>query len=236
MGLTMKEKKAIIKEVSQRYQKASKKHKGLMLDEYVALTGYNRSYASYVLRNWEKRVILKVKDKIVAVILGKPRQKVKRQRMRVYDEKVLSVLRSIWLISDYLCGKRLAPFLKEIIPRLEKFKEIKLNAKTRRKLLRISPATIDRLLKADKKKQSLKGRAKTKPGTLLKHQIPIRTFSEWDEMKPGFGEVDLVGHDGGDARGENISLKVISYLKSSIIADLKKSTGVSQTQIQGLEL
>lgn len=202
MGLTMKEKRAVTREVARRYQKASKKTKGLILDEYGALTGYNRSYASYVLRKWEKKVFLKVKGEPVAVILGQPRQRIKRQRRRTYDEGILSVLRSIWFISDYLCGKRLAPLLKEIIPRLEKFKEIKLDAKTRRKLLRISPATIDRLLKKDKKRLSLKGRARTKPGTLLKHQIPIRTFSDWDEMRPGFTEVDLVGHDGGDAHGE----------------------------------
>jgi hypothetical protein len=202
MGLMMKEKKAVTKEVAKRYQKASKKQNGVILNEFVALTDYNRSYASYVLRNLGKRVLIRVKGETVAVILGQPRQKATRRRKRIYDEEVLHVLRSIWLISDCICGKRLAPLLKEIIPRLEKFKEIKLDAQRRKKLLRISPATIDRLLAADRKKKSLKGRARTKPGTLLKHQIPIRTFSEWDEMSPGFVEVDLVGHDGGDAQGE----------------------------------
>lgn len=115
MGLTMKEKKTITREVAKRYQKTSKKQKGVILGEFVALTGYNRSYAGYVLRNFGRKVILKVKDKTVAVILGQLRQKTKRQRRRVYDEKVLSVLRSIWLISDCICGKRLAPLLKEII-------------------------------------------------------------------------------------------------------------------------
>ncbi len=202
MGLMMKEKKAVTKEVARRYQRASKKQKGVILNEFIALTGYNRSYASHVLRNLGKRIFIRVKGETVAVVLGQPRHKAVRQRKRIYDEKVLHVLRSIWLISDYICGKRLAPLLKEIIPRLEKFKEIKLNAKTRKKLIKISPATIDRLLAADRKRQSLKGRARTKPGTLLKHQIPIRTFSEWNEMRPGFVEVDLVGHDGGDVGGE----------------------------------
>lgn len=66
----------------------------------------------------------------------------------------------------------------------------------------ISAATIDRLLKPEKKKHQIKGRSHTKPGTLLKHQIPIRTFSEWNEQKPGFVEIDLVGHDGGNSSGE----------------------------------
>jgi len=66
----------------------------------------------------------------------------------------------------------------------------------------ISPATIDRLLKNEKMKFRLKGRSLTKPGTLLKHSIPIRTFADWNEKEPGFVEADLVGHDGGDLRGE----------------------------------
>lgn len=106
------------------------------------------------------------------------------------------------MISDYLCGKRLAPLLKEIIPQSEKFGEIRLDAETRKELLKISSATIDRLLREDKKKLILKSRARTKSGTLLKNQIPIRTFSEWDELRPGFVEVDLVGHNSGDAHGE----------------------------------
>ncbi len=66
----------------------------------------------------------------------------------------------------------------------------------------ISPATIDRVLAPERRKFALRGRCGTKPGTLLKHQIPIRTFAEWNEAQPGFVEIDLVGHDGGDACGD----------------------------------
>ena len=97
---------------------------------------------------------------------------------------------------------RYTPILKEVIRILEKYKEIKLDRDTRKKLYRISAATIDRLLSDERKEQTLKGRSHTKPGTLLKNQIPIRTFAEWDDRRPGFVEIDLVGHDGGDARGE----------------------------------
>lgn len=202
MGLRMSERRAVTREVAKRYQKSSKKQKGKILDEFTALMGYNRSYASHILSNWDRKVFLRHRDKTVAIIFGKVNRKSKRHRKRNYDKDVLNVLRSIWMISDYLCGKRLAPLLKEIIPQLEKFREIKLSAKMRKKLLKISPSTIDRLLREDKKKLMLKSRARTKPGTLLKHQIPIRTFSEWDELRPGFVEIDLVGHDGGDAYGE----------------------------------
>jgi hypothetical protein len=89
-----------------------------------------------------------------------------------------------------------------LVPLLQKHREITIDAATKGKLLTISAATIDRLLKAERKKQQLKSRSHTKPGTLLKHQIPIRTFAQWDEKRPGFVEIDLVGHDGGDPSGD----------------------------------
>jgi hypothetical protein len=85
---------------------------------------------------------------------------------------------------------------------LERHNELRCDRQTREKLLRISAATIDRLLRPERRKHELRGQARTKPGTLLKHQIPIRTFAEWDEQQPGFGEIDLVGHDGGVAAGD----------------------------------
>jgi hypothetical protein len=159
MGLTMNERKAVTREVAKRYQKSSKKQRGKILDEFTALMDYNRTYASHILSNWGKKVFLKRGGEAVAIIFGEVRKKTKRHRQRHYEGKVVSVLRSIWMISDYLCGKRLAPLLKEILPILEKFKEIKLDAKTRKKLLKISPATIDRFLRSDKKKLLLKSRA-----------------------------------------------------------------------------
>ena len=94
------------------------------------------------------------------------------------------------------------PFLSEIVPVLEKWGEIKLNLKIREKLWKISAATIDRLLADTRKRYRIKGRSTTKPGTLLKKAIPIRTFADWDEKVPGFFEVDLVSHDGGAVRGD----------------------------------
>jgi hypothetical protein len=90
-----------------------------------------------------------------------------------------------------------------VIPKLEQFGEIRLSKIVREKLLQISPATIDRLLKPEREKYTLKKRVcHTKPGTLLKSQIPIRTFSDWDDAQPGFFEMDLVGHEGGNAAGD----------------------------------
>jgi hypothetical protein len=196
----MKERQAVTKEVSLRYQKATKKQKGVMLNEFIELTGYTRCYASYVLRNHGRQI--RVSRAIV--IEGDIRKRRKRKRQKYYDENVFEVLKKIWLIMDCICGKRLAPVLPDIIPCLQRYREIKIDAGTRKKLFKISPATIDRMLSGPRKKLNIKGRSLTKPGTLLKNQIPIRTFSEWDEKRPGFVEIDLVGHDGGDAGGEFI--------------------------------
>jgi hypothetical protein len=106
----------------------------------------------------------------------------------------------IWELLDYCCGKRLAASLRWLVEKLVEQGELRVKKRVQEKLMKVSAATIDRLLRSERKKYELKSRARTKPGTLLKHQIPIRTFSEWDEAKPGFLEIDLVGHDGGTSQ------------------------------------
>jgi len=169
-----------------------------MLDEFTALTGYRRSYASYMLNTHGKRRIVGVNRYIEADI----RKKAVRGRRPFYGEEVRKPLIKIWNIMDCICGKRLQPILAEVTRKLERFREITVDEHVRQKLRTISPATIDRLLEGERRKQTIKGRSNTKPGTLLRNQIPIRTFSEWDDLRPGFVEIDLVGHDGGDAKGE----------------------------------
>lgn len=200
MRLTVKERQKATRITAARYQKASKNQKGIILNEFIALTDYDRCYASYLLKNHGKKVWLNNK----VIVIGDIAKKHNRQRQRTYGEDVLKPLKRIWVIMDCICGKRLQPLLKEMLVILEKHKEIRVTREIKKKLLHISAATIDRLLKPERKKYELRGRSLTKPGTLLKHQIPIRTFSEWDEQKPGFVEIDLVGHDGGELRGDFI--------------------------------
>lgn len=79
--------------------------------------------------------------------------------------------------------------MAEAVEKLEKHKEIDLTDDVREQLFKISASTIDRLLKPEKDKFRLgKGRSGTKPGPLLKNQIPIRTFADWDDAVPGFTE------------------------------------------------
>lgn len=198
MRLTMSERRSVVKAMAGRYRKAAKKGKGRMLDELVALTGYNRWYAVGLLRGHGKSVKVGRRVRLVGDVCGC----VKRSRRRIYDEAVVEPLKKIWLIMDCICGKRLAAILPEVIPVLEKHREIALDAATRQKLVSISAASIDRLLARERKQFALRGRSGTRPGTLLKHQIPIRTFAEWNEQAPGFVEIDLVGHDGGLAQGD----------------------------------
>lgn len=200
MRLTVGERHKATKITAARYQKASKKKKGAILDEFIELTGYDRCYASYLLKNHGKRVWINDRT----VVVGDICKRRKRQSHRTYGDDVLRVLKQIWVIMDCICGKRIRPMLKEMLSILQRHKEIKVTREIKKKLLRISASTIDRILKPERKKYELKGRSLTKPGTLLKHQIPIRTFSEWNEQRPGFVEIDLVGHEGGNPRGDFI--------------------------------
>src|SRR5262245_24036470 len=194
MRLTMKERQSVIAVMQERYRKAGKKLKRQILDECCRLTGYNRAYASHLLSHYKPAPKRKVK--------AQSPSSGKKTVTPYYDGKVKQALVSIWMIMDCICGKRLQPILSEIIPILEKRREIKLAREVRKKLLEISSATIDRLLAEEKKTLAAGSRSHTKPGTLLKSQILIRTFSEWDDARPGFVEVDLVAHDGGDIYGE----------------------------------
>jgi len=196
MRLTMKQRQAVTAVTAQRYRKAAKKVKQQILDEFCESTGYCRGYARYVLRNqgqqgWHG-------DKRVGAA-SKPQQ---RQKPRYYDEPVVRELSKLWRLLDYICGKRLVAIMPELIAKLEQFGELRLARSTKEKLLQISASSIDRLLQPERRKQQLRGRSRTKPGTLLKQQIPIRTFAEWDEQQPGFAEIDLVAHDGGLALGD----------------------------------
>ncbi|MHB1342614.1 MAG: integrase catalytic domain-containing protein [Coriobacteriia bacterium] len=172
--------------LAEGYRRAGKREKGEILDTLCSLSGYSRDHAGRLLR------------------AGPPpkRPKRRRSRARTYDAGVLFALRKVWATLDGACGKRLAAVMPETVAAMERFGELMVSAEVRARLLSVSPATIDRLLAPDRARLTLKGRHGTKPGTLLKHQIPIRTYSEWDDARPGFVEIDLVGHEGGVLRGE----------------------------------
>lgn len=206
MGLTMRERKAVTNELANRYQKVGKSERGRLLAEFIKLTGYSRCYASHVLHNWGTKHVRIVDGERVEVIIGGASGRSKaRSKPRRYDQAVVAILEKLWAIGDGVCGKRLRVFIDVALPALERCGELVLtDGEVRAKLLAISPATMDRLLAPARARIWDKERSSTKPGTLLKHQIPIRTFADWNEKMPGFLEIDLVAHDGGSSYGEYI--------------------------------
>ena len=124
MGLTMKERKALINQTATRYRRSSKKEKGKILDEFVLTTGYTRKYASWILRLWGTKRYVRIDGQLVSLVVGQPRKKKRKSRVREYDEEVFKALKKVWYIFRCLCGKRLAPVLRTMLPILYKFGEI----------------------------------------------------------------------------------------------------------------
>lgn len=185
--MDLKTKKTVVAKLSKEYRKARKKQRGIILDELIRLTGYNRSYAGRILR--------------------KPPIAKKHSRIRSSSySSIFSQLRRLWIISHFACGQRLVPLIPIYLDSLRRHGELKVTTLEKKLLLKISSATVDRLLKEEKRKLNVmgKGRSYTKPGSLLKHQIPIHTWRDWDNSKPGFLEIDTVHHNGGNPSGEYI--------------------------------
>jgi hypothetical protein len=188
VALSMRERQAITRQMAQRYTRAAKRERGLMLNELCALTGHNCSYAARLLRE-------KVRGE-------PPRCRRRRGRAPFYGPELIAPLTKVWATLGGICGKRLAAVMGRTVDALERHGELALTGAARAQLLTMSAATIDRLLAASRRRPRLKGMAHTKRGSLLKSQIPVRTFAEWDQGRPGFVEIDLVAHEGGDPRGE----------------------------------
>jgi hypothetical protein len=128
---------------------------------------------------------------------------VRRPRTPVYGPEVLAALRLCWAVLGAPTGKRLAPVMPDLVVTLRRFGELQISDELAVLLVAMSPATMDRRLAADRAAMLVRGRSHTKPGSLLKDAIAIRTWAQWDDAVPGFVEIDLVGHEGGNAEGEH---------------------------------
>src|ERR1700751_924290 len=185
MGLTLAERRAITEAAASRYQLASKRAKGRILDELCANTGWHRNHA-------RKALAASLGPKVVAPRSPRPVK---------YGPDVIAALTVCWAVLGTPAGKRLAPMLGELVAVLRHFGELSIDEATAALLASMSAATIDRRLADQRAKYQLRGRVGTKPGSLLKSQIPVRTWAEWDDARPGFVEIDLVWHDGGNRAG-----------------------------------
>ena len=176
--------KEYIEAVQGRYLNAGRKEKGQILDEVTKVTGYHRKAVIRLLRRgWRAKAV------------GR------RGRSKQYGIEVLAALKAAWETSDRMCSKRLQPFLPELVEVLERHGELTVSGEVKQQLCQISGATIDRLLKPHRLKGARRPFSTTKPGSLLKASIPIRTFADWDDKRPGFLEIDLVAHCGESTEG-----------------------------------
>ena len=189
MGLDVGTRRLVTRELKGRYVRGSKAQRTVVLDELCAVTGWHRDHARKALRSapgpGEERAPRKV-----------------RAPTFTYDEAVLAPLRVCWATLDGPTGKRLAPALPGLVAALRRHGELGISDQTAGLLMAMSAATIDRRLAPDRAGLQLKGMSHTKPGSLLKAQIPMRTWADWDENTPGFVEIDLVAHEGGDNNGD----------------------------------
>ncbi len=140
-----------------------------------------------------------------------PKLTIARPRSPYYGLEVQKALHLAWTAANHICAKRLIPFLPTLVESLERHGHLQLSEECRTQLLSMSPATADRILRPYRK-QERRGISTTRSGTLLKKQIPVRTFQDWNEAKPGFMEADLVAHCGTHADG--------SYLYTLTLTDI----------------
>jgi hypothetical protein len=170
--------------IRHRYNRAEKKEKARILNEFVQATGLHRKSAIRLLNREEGA--------------GGGRR---RGRPRLYGADVVVVLKVAWEASDCLCSRRLRPFLPELIRVLKREGELELSQETEARLCQLSESSIDRITRRWRLGSVRRGLSTTRPGTLLKSAIPIKTFTEWEDTKPGFIQADLVAHCGDSTEG-----------------------------------
>lgn len=184
--MSLKARRELLDRIKSKYQSASWSEKGRILDAFVEASGYRRKYAISLLNESEACVV-----KTAEV----------RQRRKLYCDEVGQAFLAVWRAANEICPKRLVPFLPKFVEALEKHGHICLPAHTKERLLRISIATAERFLQTHRRENKQRGLSTTRPGSLLKKQIPIRTFADWSDVAPGFVEADLVAHCGDRASG-----------------------------------
>jgi len=186
--MSQRSKRELAEAIRPRYLKATKAEKEHILTEFVASTGYHRKYAIRLLNR------------------GCPPRTLKKKpgRKKVYQGEVVAALEQLWEICGRICSRRLQPFLPELLTVLERCQEVVLPPEVKTLLLSMSRATIDRCLHSARF-ESHRGLSTTKPGTLLKQAIAVRTWNDWDDARPGFFEIDLVAHCGDTTEGQYLN-------------------------------
>jgi hypothetical protein len=170
--------------IRNRYKKTGKSEKTRILDEFTQATGLHRKAAIRLLNR-----------------ANKPKSIRRRGRPMKYNNEVVGALKTAWEAGDRLCSKRLHPFLPEMVRVLRKNGESNITLEVETQLCKISPSTMDRVLRPFRQKGGRRCFSTTRHGSLLKNSIPIRTFTDWEENRPGYLEIDTVAHCGESVEG-----------------------------------
>ena len=182
-----------INEMRPRYRSAGKVEQGRLLDEIINICKFNRKYLIRLLNK-------KPRPKYPTALYGHP-MKIAGRPKEYHAPQILTFLLRVWHASNQACSKRLKHVLHLWLSKYEESTGIMLSLEHQVLILRMSHSTIDRLLAEERRRYRVgKGRTTTKPGTLLKKRIPIKT-NQWDEHRPGFLEVDTVAHCGTSTAG-----------------------------------
>jgi len=181
--------------IRRRYRSATGKEKRRTLDEFIAATGYHEKSA-------------------IRVLNAQPATKHRQTHVRpsLYDEAARAALIVLWEASDRVCGKRLRALLPILLPALERNGHLKLDETIRSKVLAMSAATIERLLRMPK--NAIRPQRPRRVAPEPRRRVPPRTFADWDEPAPGSMEMDLVAHCGEVNRGSYISSLVLTDIAS----------------------
>ena len=217
--MSLQVRRELILNIREKYRQSSWKEKNKVLNEFVAATGYQRKYAIQLLN--EKR--------ITSPLSGRRKIGLK------YDQAVQIALITVWHAANRICAKRLVPFLPELVSTLERHGRLSITPSIRTRLISISAATADRLLKTKRQKLG-KGICTTRPGSLLKRQIKVRTFNDWNEATPGFMEGDLVAHCGDNQGGSFLNTFVLTDIVSGWTEFLPLLCRSSDNVISGMNI
>lgn len=192
MELTLSQRKAITKAQLDRWAKATRVEKSAILDAVCQVTGWHRDHARKAIR-----------QALADRARGGPIPRKPRDPIRVYDDAAVDLLTRCWAALDGPTGKRLHPALGEVLANMGRHGHLDgVEEETIRQVLAMSPATIDRRLAGARTGLvAQKPIAHTRPGSMLKSSIAMKTWREWNDAEPGFIQIDLVGHEGGDNNG-----------------------------------
>ena len=188
----MASRRELIEAVAARYRASGRSEKKEILDEFVKVTGFHRKHAIRVLK------------KSVKEGGSEP-----RHRARVYDEAIQQALTIVWEAADRICGKRLREVIGGMLEAMERHGHLQLDREVRERLLAMSAATMDRLLKPVRE-ASKQRRRRSGLSTPLRKSIAIRTFGDWNDPAPGFFEMDMVAHCGKSTAGSHVFSLVLT--------------------------